>query len=112
MSDNKFHNLGLSYYGWDFQDLGRYEITGDKKDLGAFKTPSLINVGRSQPYFHTGGFGNLFMAMHMGYNSAFPVHTPKGKENDELLPVTDPLIQKLNLTRGEIEALEAFLKTL
>ena len=112
MSDNKFHNLGLSYYGWDFQDLGRYEITGDKKDLGAFKTPSLINVGRSQPYFHTGGFGNLFMAVHMGYNSAFPVHTPKGKENDELLPVTDPLIQKLNLTRGEIEALEAFLKTL
>ena len=144
LSDNKFHNIGLSYYGWDFQDLGRYEITGDKADLGAFKTPSLVGVRSSAPYFHTGGFATLYMTMRMGYNTAFPIVSPPNKDGksglpssknglgdgkaqgkdsaatktadstppDSMEPVTDPLIQRLNLTHGEMEAIEAFLKTL
>ena len=113
MSDNKFHNVGLSYYKQPNQDLGRYEITGDKADLGAFKTPSLVGVRYSKPYFHTGNFANLFMVMHRGYDTAFSAFRFRGKiENDELVPVTDPLIRELNLTREEIGALEDFLNTL
>ena len=35
-------------------DLGRYEVTKDKKDWGAFKTPTLRNVAMSPPYMHDG----------------------------------------------------------
>ena len=112
MSDNKFHNVGLSYYGEARQDLGRYEITGDKADLGAFKTPSLVNVRNTGPYFHTGGFGSLYMTLSMGYNTAFSMYENEAKKNDPLYPVKDPLIRNLNLTRDEMNAIVAFLNTL
>ena len=115
LSDNKFHNVGLSYFGEERQDLGRYEITGDKADLGKFKTPSLVNVRNTAPYFHTGGFGNLRMTLTMGYNTAFSMYeteADKNRKGDPLYPVKDPLIRDLNLTRDEMNALVAFLNTL
>ena len=53
LSDEKYHNLGV---GMDLEkpDLGRYEITKDEKDKGAFKTPTIRNVAQSAPYMHDG----------------------------------------------------------
>lgn len=106
LSDSKFHNLGLSFYGRALQDLGRYEITKDENDLGAFKTPSLIAVSKSAPYMHNGIFPNLRGLLNM-YNNAFS----KDRIKQEKIKIS-PLIHKLNLSREEIEALEDFLKTL
>ncbi|WP_142693045.1 cytochrome-c peroxidase [Campylobacter troglodytis] len=111
MSDKKFHNIGLTFYGRALQDLGRYEVTQNPEDVGKFKTPSLLGVSKSAPYMHTGTFPNLTGVLNM-YNAGFPVSVPKGKENDPLLPKTDPLIKRLDLTREEISALEAFLRVL
>ena len=111
LSDGKFHNIGLSFFGRKLQDLGRYELTQDIEDVGKFKTPSLLGVSKSAPYMHTGTFPNLTGVLNM-YNAGFPVSVPKGKENDPLLPKTDPLIKRLDLTREEISALEAFLRAL
>lgn len=111
LSDNKYHNIGLSFYGRKLQDLGRYEVTKNPADVGKFKTPSLVSVSRSAPYMHGGLFPHLIGVINM-YNAGFPVAVEKGTENDPLLPKTDPLIKKLNLTRDEILALEAFLKSL
>ncbi|OFW44319.1 MAG: hypothetical protein A3J28_08900 [Acidobacteria bacterium RIFCSPLOWO2_12_FULL_60_22] len=59
-SDNKFHNLGI---GADPQgnlkDLGRYEVTKQESDKGAFKTPSLRNVALTAPYMHDGSLPTL-----------------------------------------------------
>ena len=62
-TDNRFHNNGLDS---DFSDgghelvlLGRYRISHDKKDMGAFKTPSLRNVMLSAPYMHDGRFNTI-----------------------------------------------------
>ena len=82
-----------------------------RADAGKFKTPSLVSVSRSAPYMHGGLFPHLIGVINM-YNAGFPVAVEKGVENDPLLPKTDPLIKKLNLTRDEILALEAFLKSL
>lgn len=38
---------------------GRYRITFDPRDLGAFKTPSLRNVRVSAPYMHDGRFATI-----------------------------------------------------
>lgn len=111
LSDNKFHNIGLSFYGRKLQDLGRYEITQNIADVGKFKTPSLLGVSKTAPYMHNGIFPQLVGVINM-YNAGFPVAVVKGTENDLLLPKTDPLIMELNLTREEILALEAFLKAL
>lgn len=111
LSDNKFHNIGLSFYGRKLQDLGRYEFTQNIADVGKFKTPSLLGVSKTAPYMHNGIFPHLVGVINM-YNAGFPVAVVKGTENDLLLPKTDPLIMELNLTREEILALEAFLKAL
>ena len=53
-SDQKYHNLGLTYYGRKFEDLGRYLVTKNIDDVGAFKTPSLRLISQTKPYMHKG----------------------------------------------------------
>lgn len=111
-SNQKFHNVGLSYYGRTFEDLGKYNITHKKEDLGKFKTPSLREIGRTAPYMHNGLMPNLEGIIEM-YNAGMPRVKPKeNQKNDSLFPVTDPLLKKLNLTKKEQNALKAFLLTL
>lgn len=40
-------------------DSGRFKVTGDPADRGAFKTPSLRNVARTAPYMHDGSLPTL-----------------------------------------------------
>lgn len=109
-SDGKFHNLGLTYYKRKYQDLGRYEVSRDIKDIGTFKTPSLRGVIKSPPYMHNGLFPNLSGVLN-AYNAG--MFHPKPKDtNDALFPKTSPLLHKLFLNNEELKALEAFLKTL
>lgn len=52
-TDEQYHNLGVGMAA-EKPDLGRYEVTKDDKDRGAFKTPTLRNVAMSPPYMHDG----------------------------------------------------------
>ena len=40
-------------------ELGRYVVTHDPKDIGAFRTPSLRNVALTAPYMHDGSATTL-----------------------------------------------------
>lgn len=111
-SDNKFHNTGLTYYGRSFEDLGRYEVTGKREDVGKFKTSTLREISRTGPYMHNGLFPHLYGIVNL-YNAGMP--HPKRKDhqvNDTLFPTTSPLLKKLNLTKSEKFALVAFLRSL
>ncbi len=57
-TDEKYHNLGVD---WDSNrvDLGRYKVTGDEQDIGAFKTPTLREVANTAPYMHNGTIETL-----------------------------------------------------
>jgi cytochrome c peroxidase len=44
-------------------DLGRFTITGDKRDRYVFRVPSLRNVAVTAPYFHDGGAPTLKKAV-------------------------------------------------
>jgi cytochrome c peroxidase len=98
-TDEKFHNLGL---GWDDNkvDLGRYMVTKNAEDIGAFKTPTLREVARSAPYTHDGRFKTLEEVVNF-YNQG-------GVKN----PHQDPLIIPLELTDEEKRDLVQFLHTL
>jgi cytochrome c peroxidase len=98
-SDEKFHNLGI---GWDTEtpDVGRYKVTRNVADMGAFKTPTLREIPRTAPYMHDGRFGTLEDVVEF-YNQG-------GIKN----PFQDELIIPLELTAEEKRDLVAFLRTL
>lgn len=52
-TDEEYYNIGV---GMDAEtpDLGRFVITEDEKDRGAFKTPTMRNVVQTWPYMHDG----------------------------------------------------------
>ncbi len=98
-TDEKFHNLGI---GWDTGtvDLGRYMVTKNAGDIGAFKTPTLREIARSAPYMHDGRFKTLEEVVNF-YNQG-------GVKN----PHQDELVLPLDLTDEEKRNLVAFLRTL
>jgi cytochrome c peroxidase len=110
-TDHGFHDVGLSYYGRKFEDLGRYRVTKEPADVGRFKTPSLRNVARTGPYMHNGLF-DLPGLVNM-YSAGMPTLQPKPEQRDDpLFPNKSPLLQKLDLGEGEKSDLIAFLEAL
>lgn len=56
-----FTNFGFFNNGSHahYKDEGRYRISGDSSDIGAFKVPTLRNIALTGPYMHNGSFGSL-----------------------------------------------------
>ncbi|WP_246112807.1 cytochrome-c peroxidase [Allorhodopirellula solitaria] len=52
-TDEQFHNIGVGM-DTDEPDLGRFVVTGEEQDRGAFKTPTMRNASESGPYMHDG----------------------------------------------------------
>jgi len=47
----------------DIAELGRYLVTRDPRDIGAYRTPSLRNVAVTPPYMHDGSVATLAEAV-------------------------------------------------
>lgn len=58
-TDDGFHNIGLESYGQENPDMGRYAIKPIRILKGAFKTPTLREIGVTAPYFHDGSANTL-----------------------------------------------------
>lgn len=58
-----FHNTGLYNLGgtgdYPPNNTGLYDLTGDRRDMGRFKAPSLRNVAVTAPYMHDGSIATL-----------------------------------------------------
>ncbi|MDM1697152.1 cytochrome-c peroxidase [Thiopseudomonas alkaliphila] len=113
LSDQQFHNLGLTYYQRYYEDLGRFHVTNNPQDIGKFKTPSLRLVSHTGPWMHNGLFPKLEGVINM-YNAGMFHPQPKNARQaaDPFFPTTDPLLQPLELTLAEQDYLLQFLKTL
>jgi len=98
-TDNKFHNIGV---GMDKAepDPGRFKVTGNSADQGAFKTSTLRNIALTAPYMHDGSQKTLEEVVEF-YNQG-------GHKN----PYLDGGIVPLNLTDQEKKDLVEFLKSL
>ncbi|WP_197530714.1 cytochrome-c peroxidase [Bythopirellula polymerisocia] len=111
LTDDQFHHIGLSNYGTRFEDLGRYKVTKDPKDVGAFRTPSLRNVGRTAPYMHSGMF-TLEEVLTL-YNAGMPsLRRRRDQQEDPLFPTKSSRIKPLHLNEQDLQDLEAFLHSL
>jgi cytochrome c peroxidase len=111
LTDGGFHDLGLSYYGRKFEDLGRYRVTGDPADVGRFKTPSLRNVARTAPYMHNGLF-QLDGVLNMYSAGMATLRRKPELAGDPLFPTKSPLLKELDLDADEKADLLAFLESL
>ncbi|MFM8577959.1 MAG: cytochrome-c peroxidase [Planctomycetaceae bacterium] len=58
LADEKYHNIGIGMNA-EKPDLGRFVVTKDPKDTGAFKTPTIRNVFLTAPYMHDGSLATL-----------------------------------------------------
>jgi cytochrome c peroxidase len=81
-------------------ELGRFLITGNVLDIGAYRTPSLRNVELTGPYFHDGSAATL--------NEVVRFYTHGGNDN----PARDWELQPVALTEDEQADLIEFLKSL
>jgi len=128
-TDNRFHNVGVSARHQDFEalakkavaalaedpseqkldelavgtdlgEMGRFMVTHNRADMGAFRTPLILNIGITGPYMHDGSMATLWDVLD---------HYNKGGEAN---PFLDGGIEPLALTEEEIDQLVAFLFTL
>ena len=127
-SDQKFHNIGIAAHKTDFiglarkataivrggdlkqidelaiqtdlSELGRFLVTKNSNDIGAFKTPGLRNIAITSPYMHDGSLATLWDVMD---------HYNKGGVPN---PNLDGGMQRLGLTEAEIDDMVSFMGSL
>jgi cytochrome c peroxidase len=100
LTDMEFHNTGV---GMDAAtpDMGRFVVSKEEKDKGAFKTPTLLDIANSAPYFHNGSVKTL--------EEAVDQMLAGGKKN-QWLDTTN--LKEVKLKPKEKKDLLAFLRAL
>lgn len=103
MTTNLFYNNGLDD---DFNDPeDRAAITGNPRDKGAYKAPTLRNIAVSAPYMHDGRFQTL--------DEVIDFYSDSVKNSATISPFMHHVMQGgVRLTAQEKSQLKAFLNTL
>ena len=103
-ADEQYHNLGVGLEGWEKEgadvDWGRYVVTKNEKDKGAFKTPTVRNVALTGPYMHDGSQKTL--------REVVDWYAKGGHAN----PWLSDKVKKLDLTEQDKQDLVAFMESL
>jgi cytochrome c peroxidase len=100
LTDDAFRNTGVAFRNGRFMDEGRFAVTGDAADHGAFKTPTLRNIALTAPYMHDGSIRTL--------EEVIEYYDRGGNPNPRL----SSAIRPLHLSAADKRALTAFLRTL
>lgn len=101
--NDQFRNIGL-YNGQNLNDVGRYKISGEQKDLGRFKVPGLRNIAQTAPYMHNG--------MHKTLKEVIEYYNTPDKFVSNSINRDSLLAKPLGLSETEMKDLESFLLSL
>ena len=134
-TDNRFHNIGVGFKqirgkevetAEQFQvakrgganvdiavltqknvsELGRFAVTDNITEVGAFKTPTLRNIDKTAPYMHDGSLATLEDVVDFYNNGG------RDEESDPLSGFLSGGIRPLNLSDEEKLELVAFMEAL
>lgn len=134
-TDNRFHNIGVGINdiqqdvpelagaflkakaeGMDVDiavltdsktsELGRFAISEQFDDMGAFKTSTLRNIALTAPYMHDGSLATLRDVVVHYNNGGF------SKEGEQVNAFLSGGIRPLNLSEKQIDDLVAFMEAL
>jgi len=100
LTDQQYHNVGIGMKD-KTPDVGRFKVTQNERDTGAFKTPTLIDIGKSAPYFHNGSVATLEEAVDLMLS---------GGLKNKYLDTTN--LKPVRLTKQERADLLEFLRSL
>lgn len=98
-TDELYHNIGIGADKTN-PDPGRFAVTNQQRNQGAFKTPTLRDIALTAPYFHDGSAQTLMEVVDY-YNEG-------GTAAEHL----DPLMTPLDLNEQEEKDLVAFMESL
>ncbi|WP_323773800.1 FG-GAP-like repeat-containing protein [Alcanivorax sp.] len=139
-TNEKFYNVAFPQIGRGFMraekdDIGRWASTRKEEDRYAFRVPSLLNIGVTQPYGHAGSFdllqetiryhadprgeietydfslAGLAQFQGLGGYDYSESHTRKALEASSFL-LAEPLLPGRALSDTEVAELAAFLRSL
>lgn len=98
-ADGRFLNIGIGMDAAD-PDLGRFAITQEKKDWGAFRVPILRDIEHTPPYMHDGSIETL--------EEVVEYYDKGGISNPNL----HPLMRPLKMSEKDKKNLVAFMRSL
>lgn len=100
-SDMQYHAIAMPQIGpgkgdgYDgHEDFGRFRVTGDERDMFAFRTPPLRNVALTAPYGHSGAYDTLedVVRHHLDPQAAlWEYHDQNACRSKPVMPARDDL---------------------
>jgi cytochrome c peroxidase len=91
---------------------GLYEFSGDPRDQGKFRVPTLRNVGLTAPYMHDGSIATLAEVIEHYAAGGREVKDGPFAGDGRANPNKSPLVRKHDLSAAEKADLVAFLGSL
>jgi cytochrome c peroxidase len=111
-----FHNNGLYNIGatgeYPSDNTGLYDLTGERRDMGRFKAPTLRNIAVTAPYMHDGSIETLDgVVEHYGRGGRSIVDGPYAGDGSRN-PYRSEFVRGFELSAQERADLIAFLQSL
>jgi cytochrome c peroxidase len=111
-----YHNTGLYNVGGDGKypedNTGLYDMTGERRDMGRFKAPSLRNVAVTAPYMHDGSVATLDEVIRHYERGGRHIELGDYAGDGRLSPFKSEFIRRFELTDAERLDLIDFLESL
>lgn len=111
-----YHNTGL--YNLDgggaypADNTGLYDMTGERRDMGRFKAPSLRNIAVTAPYMHDGSVATLEDVIANYQRGGRLIEEGPHAGDGKLSPFKSEFVVGFDLSEAERDDLVAFLESL
>ncbi len=111
-----YHNTGL--YNLDgngaypSDNTGLFDMTGERRDMGRFKAPTLRNIAVTAPYMHDGSVATLDEVIRHYERGGRVVESGPHAGDGRLSPFKSEFVTGFELTDDERADLVAFLESL
>ena len=111
-----YHNTGL--YNLDGEgaypedNTGLFDMTGERRDMGRFKAPSLRNIAVTAPYMHDGSIASLADVIAHYERGGRLIEQGEHAGDGRLSPFKSEFVRGFELSAAERDDLIAFLNAL
>ncbi len=111
-----YHNTGLYNLGntgeYPADNTGLYDMTGERRDMGRFKAPTLRNIAVTAPYMHDGSLATLDDVIAHYERGGRRIEKGDYAGDGRLSPYKSEFIRGFDITDKERRELVAFLEAL
>lgn len=111
-----FHNNGLYNVdgngAYPADNTGLYDMTGERRDMGRFRAPSLRNIAVTAPYMHDGSMATLDEVIAHYARGGRMIANGRNTGDGRLSPYKSEFIRGFELSDEERADLVAFLHAL